>query len=81
MGRWKRSLIKELSSRTPQTYKSYYEPFARGGALLFALAPASATISDINLDLVITHAVIKNKPQELIKLPNNFLFTLFLYKS
>ncbi|WP_425362778.1 palindromic element RPE1 domain-containing protein [Candidatus Tisiphia endosymbiont of Hybos culiciformis] len=64
----KRSLIKELSTRTPQTYKSYYEPFIGGGALLFALAPSSATISDINRDLVITYAVIKHKPQELIKL-------------
>ncbi|MFP3018093.1 MAG: DNA adenine methylase [Candidatus Tisiphia sp.] len=64
----KRSLIKELSTRTPQTYKRYYEPFVGGGALLFALTPSSATISDINLDLVITYAVIKNNPQELIKL-------------
>lgn len=40
----KRNLIKELSSRTPQTYKSYYEPFIGGGALLFALAPSGATI-------------------------------------
>lgn len=64
----KRRLIKELSSRIPQTYKSYYEPFVGGGILLFALARASATISDINRDLITTYAVIKHKPQELIKL-------------
>lgn len=64
----KRSLIKELIPRLPTSYNNYYEPFIGGGALFFSLEPKNATISDINLDLVITYAVIKNKPQELMKL-------------
>src|SRR4051812_45486670 len=38
----------------------YYEPFAGGGAMFFALAPARATLNDINEELAVTYGALRD---------------------
>src|ERR1700722_2990428 len=63
----KRGIINELKNRLPKKFGSYYEPFIGGGALFFETKPKKAFLSDANLDLMLTYAVIKNNPDELIE--------------
>lgn len=64
----KRSIIEDLLSRVPSTFKGYWEPFVGGGALFFALETrlTMATLSDTNFDLVVTYNAIKKDPHGLI---------------
>lgn len=64
----KRSIVGELTARFPSSFQRYWEPFVGGGALFFGGAPGltAATLSDSNLDLVITYNVIKKAPLLLI---------------
>lgn len=48
----KRQVLNELINRLPQKYNKYFEPFIGGGALLFALCPHQAYISDLNEELL-----------------------------
>ena len=64
----KRSLSKAISVRMPTSFNDYYEPFLGGGAIFFKLQPNRAFISDLNLDLIITYKVVRDKPLGLIKL-------------
>jgi len=47
----KRSLLKHILPLLPENINQYYEPFAGGAALFFALQPKSAFLSDNNPDL------------------------------
>lgn len=51
----KTRLLPELLRRVPARFDRYYEPFAGGAALFFALQPAAATLSDVNGDLIGTY--------------------------
>ena len=64
----KRSIIDELITRLPAEFNRYWEPFVGGGALFFGIVDriTSATLSDSNLDLVITYNAIKRDPIGLI---------------
>ena len=62
----KRQLIDEIKYRIPKTFKTYYEPFFGGGAVLFALQPKKAVINDLNDSLIKTYKVIKDNADELI---------------
>jgi DNA adenine methylase len=64
----KRSLIPTILSLLPDKFESYFEPFAGGGALYFALAPLlkKATLVDRNLELVLAYQSIKKHPGALI---------------
>lgn len=57
----KRSIIQELVLRLPDTWGHYWEPFVGGGALFFEVYKRieEATLSDFNLELVITYNTIK----------------------
>ncbi|AFZ00364.1 DNA adenine methylase [Calothrix sp. PCC 6303] len=58
-----------LEKHFPKSYprgRTYYEPFIGGGALLFALQPQKAVISDTNAELINCYQVIKNAVEELI---------------
>ena len=57
----KRGIIQELTQRLPLSFNAYYEPFVGGGALFFELCHQikRASLSDINIDLVITFNVIR----------------------
>jgi len=63
----KRQLIGLLLDNSPPEYKRYIEPFVGGGALLFALRPSKAIISDINPELINAYKVIRDNVNELIK--------------
>jgi len=63
----KRQLLPYISPLIPQ-YTTYYEPFLGGGAVLFNELPKKAVINDLNEDLINCYRVIKNTPDELVKL-------------
>lgn len=64
----KRSLINVIKPLLPARFNNYYESFAGGGALFYAILDriTTAYLSDNNLDLVITYQVIKENPAPLI---------------
>jgi DNA adenine methylase len=64
----KRGIIEELVKHLPDTFGHYYEPFMGGAALFFEIRTRleTAYLSDINLDLVITFAVVMKIPELLI---------------
>lgn len=64
----KRQLLNELHQYQPKTFNRYFEPFIGGGAFFLDLAPASAVISDLNEDLMMTWEAIKQSPSELLVL-------------
>src|ERR1039458_9109923 len=57
----KRELLAQILPRIPQIYGRYFEPFIGGGAVFFALAPAQATLRDVNSDLITTFAVVRDQ--------------------
>jgi len=64
----KRGIIEDLVKHLPNTFTTYYEPFMGGAALYFEIQTRLeyAYLSDVNLDLVITFAVVKKAPELLI---------------
>lgn len=50
----------------------YYEPFLGGGAVFFALKPQSATLSDINEDLIDTYITLREKTEDVISVLKTF---------
>ena len=62
----KRQLLDVITSKMPQSYNNYYEPFVGGGAVLFSLQPKNAVINDINESLINAYKVIVSNPQEFI---------------
>lgn len=63
----KRQLLDELTSRMPDKYGIYYEPFFGGGALFFAVQPEKAVINDFNSQLVNVYKQLQSNPDEVIK--------------
>lgn len=64
----KRWLVPRLLSLVSDTtFNRYFEPFAGGAALFFALQPQSAVLSDINPDLVNTYRQVTLHASEIIK--------------
>jgi DNA adenine methylase len=64
----KRQLLPAIQAYLPAKYTEYYEPFVGAGALLFALQPEKSTINDTNRELVNCYQVIRDQPEELLKL-------------
>ena len=64
----KRQLLGELNKFKPNSFNTYFEPFVGGGAFLFNLAPEKAVINDFNADLVNLYKVVKNDPENLLKI-------------
>jgi DNA adenine methylase len=64
----KRSIISEITSRVPEKFGHYFEPFIGGGALFFELRDhiTTATLADANVDLVLTYKVIRDDVERLI---------------
>lgn len=63
----KRQLLPEINKYVPKKYKTYYEPFIGGGAILFYLQPKNATINDSNTELINCYEVIRDSIDELIE--------------
>lgn len=61
----KRQLLPQLIKYVPQSFRTYYEPFIGGGALLLRLAPTVAVINDYNEELTNTWSTVKNNYDEL----------------
>lgn len=67
--RWvggKGRLLPELTSRLPERFSVYHEPFIGGGALFFAVRPRFAYLADANGELVNLYRVIKREPKRLM---------------
>lgn len=63
----KRQLVPTIVLKhIPKEYNTYYEPFIGGGAILFALQPQKAVISDSNSELINCYEVIRDSLDELI---------------
>lgn len=65
----KRRLLDRIIPLVPSSFRNYYEPFAGGAALFYAVSGRAgrAYLSDTNLELVLTYQVIKEQPEALIK--------------
>jgi DNA adenine methylase len=68
----KASLLPHLSPHIPQRLSRYFEPFLGGGALFFGTCAwttrFNAHLSDVNEELITAYRVIKEFPEELIRL-------------
>ncbi|RIK99950.1 MAG: hypothetical protein DCC75_14220, partial [Proteobacteria bacterium] len=62
----KGQLLPELIRRVPSRINNYFEPFVGSGALFFELQPESATLSDINADLINAYCVVRDRVEKLI---------------
>lgn len=51
----KTALLPELMARVPASFGTYYEPFAGGAALFFALKHKNSVLSDANMDLMMMY--------------------------
>ena len=63
----KTKLLPELRARLPKTYKRYFEPFAGGAALFFALEPANAVLGDLNDALIDTYRAVQQAVDDVIE--------------
>lgn len=64
----KRRLLPELRKRVPETFGTYFEPFAGGAALFFALAPERAVLCDANEALMRVYAAVAVFTDEVCRL-------------
>ncbi|QHG15622.1 DNA adenine methylase [Nostoc sp. ATCC 53789] len=64
----KSRLIQQYIPYFPKSYKNYYEPFLGGGAVFFYLQPKTATLTDINAELINTYCCVRDSVEELISL-------------
>lgn len=66
----KRQLIPILDENLPETFGTYFEPFLGGGALLFHILARQSgkrcSISDLNSDLVLAYATIRDRINDLV---------------
>lgn len=61
----KRWLMSKYSCCFPKHFCHFYEPFLGGGAAFFYLNPTSATLSDVNRELISLYQVMRDNPIEL----------------
>ena len=68
----KKQLLSQFESLFPKKFNNYFEPFAGGGAVAFYLIktrnPKKVFLSDINEELIDAYNIVKNNPEKLIKL-------------
>lgn len=63
----KGQLLGALMPRLPARFTRYYEPFAGGAALFFALAPRKAVLCDTNAELVNVYTVVRDELPRLVR--------------
>jgi DNA adenine methylase len=63
----KSQLLNQLLPKAPARWNRYYEPFAGGAALFFALQPTTAVLCDTNAELTNTYAVTRDDVNGLIR--------------
>lgn len=64
----KRQLLPEIHAALPSGFRRYFEPFLGGGAVLFSLAPARASVNDLNAELINLYQVVRESVDELVRL-------------
>lgn len=64
---WKRQLISQLEKLFPKEFNNYFEPFVGWWAVFFNVQKEKSFLSDINVELINTYKIIKNKPRKLIE--------------
>ena len=62
----KTRLLDELTTRMPERFGHYFEPFFGGGAVFFNLEPEQATLSDINGELILLYRCVRDHLASLI---------------
>lgn len=62
----KRALVGSILQYIPESYGTYYEPFFGGGAVFFALQPASAVLADSNVELINAYVQVRDNPKSLV---------------
>ena len=66
----KRQLLQTLEKDFPSKFRNFFEPFLGGGAVLFNILSKKplipCTVADLNSDLILTYATIRDNPYELI---------------
>lgn len=60
----KRWLLPELLKVIPPKFDWYIEPFAGGASAFFWLAPQKAILSDLNSELIVTYAAIRDEADD-----------------
>lgn len=63
--RWLVPIVREIAARAD--YQTYHEPFAGAAAVFFDLAPRSAWLSDVNLELMSAYRIIRDRPKALFR--------------
>ena len=63
----KTQLLSEIFARAPKSFSAYHEPFVGSGAVLFALSPSKATISDTNANLVSLYTHVRDDTVQLFE--------------
>lgn len=66
----KTQLLDPITSRMPQKYNKYYEPFIGGGAVWLAVTPEQAVINDTNEQLINLYRQMKENAQAVISIIN-----------
>jgi DNA adenine methylase len=59
--------LRPLLPRDLTARARYFEPFAGGGALFFALRPRSAVLSDVNTELIDCYRAVRNQVERVIR--------------
>lgn len=75
----KRALLSQLLPFVPAKFGTYFEPFAGGAALFFALAPERAVVSDLCRPLMNAYCVVKNDVEALIGCASNYNYSRELF--
>lgn len=70
----KRRLASEIKALFPSDIeaRAYHEPFFGGGAIYFNILPRAGSINDINKQLMNFYIIVRDKPQQLIDLANQY---------
>lgn len=71
----KRQIIDDLKRLCPPSFRRYFEPFAGGGALFFALQPRRAVLSDANGELIDTYTAIRDHVEGVIRALKTHVYT------
>jgi len=58
-------MMEAIRRQLPKSWNRYFEPMVGGAALFFCICPSTATLSDLNDELMNFYAVLKSLPLEL----------------
>lgn len=68
----KRQFLNKIIEKAPLQFDRYYEHFVGGGAVLFGLNHQPSTINDINSHLIHTYKTIKDNPEKLMEILDEY---------